>query len=295
MNVIRSISLPKSAQHRVTSHELRDCKSAIETQNMYLTKVQKKITLLVPSLFCSLQNLAMFLSMLVAWMIPDVPRSLREQLKKENMMLMEFLLNQDQEARIKSHSSKDSNPCYPSKIDIVVEAPLEEKEEQQVEEEEERVKIDLDEPRRSSDSDPEIGRSFEEGEENQQYDREGEGEDKGEKVEQGEEEKDGEVNDEDKKVVNEKEEEEKEEGGQREEEGQREEGEQREEGGQREEGQREEEEKEKKADENFTVDLDSFMSEMGLLGEWRKLHVCFLFLPFDLHVSLHDDHLSSFL
>uniref|UniRef100_A0A8D0APY0 Anoctamin n=1 Tax=Sander lucioperca TaxID=283035 RepID=A0A8D0APY0_SANLU len=45
------------------------------------------------------QNFAMFLSMLVAWMIPDVPRSLREQLKKENMMLMEFLLNQDQEAR----------------------------------------------------------------------------------------------------------------------------------------------------------------------------------------------------
>uniref|UniRef100_I3KD17 Anoctamin n=1 Tax=Oreochromis niloticus TaxID=8128 RepID=I3KD17_ORENI len=37
------------------------------------------------------QNLAMFLSMLVAWMIPDVPRSLREQLKKENMLLMEFL------------------------------------------------------------------------------------------------------------------------------------------------------------------------------------------------------------
>uniref|UniRef100_A0A669DPL6 Anoctamin n=1 Tax=Oreochromis niloticus TaxID=8128 RepID=A0A669DPL6_ORENI len=44
------------------------------------------------------QNLAMFLSMLVAWMIPDVPRSLREQLKKENMLLMEFLLTQDQEA-----------------------------------------------------------------------------------------------------------------------------------------------------------------------------------------------------
>uniref|UniRef100_A0A8D3CP70 Anoctamin n=1 Tax=Scophthalmus maximus TaxID=52904 RepID=A0A8D3CP70_SCOMX len=49
------------------------------------------------------QNLAMFLSMLVAWMIPDVPRSLREQLKKENMMLMEFLLNQDQEPFAKSH------------------------------------------------------------------------------------------------------------------------------------------------------------------------------------------------
>uniref|UniRef100_A0A8C6MDP8 Anoctamin n=1 Tax=Nothobranchius furzeri TaxID=105023 RepID=A0A8C6MDP8_NOTFU len=37
------------------------------------------------------QNLAMFLSMLVAWMIPDVPRSLRDQLKKENMALMDEL------------------------------------------------------------------------------------------------------------------------------------------------------------------------------------------------------------
>uniref|UniRef100_A0A3Q0T5R2 Anoctamin n=1 Tax=Amphilophus citrinellus TaxID=61819 RepID=A0A3Q0T5R2_AMPCI len=63
------------------------------------------------------QNLAMFLSMLVAWMIPDVPRSLREQLKKENMLLMEFLLNQDQEARAKARSPKHSPPCFPT-IDI---------------------------------------------------------------------------------------------------------------------------------------------------------------------------------
>uniref|UniRef100_A0A673AEM2 Anoctamin n=1 Tax=Sphaeramia orbicularis TaxID=375764 RepID=A0A673AEM2_9TELE len=54
------------------------------------------------------QNLAMFLSMLVAWMIPDVPRSLREQLKRENMMLMEFLLNQDQETRAKTRSPRCS-------------------------------------------------------------------------------------------------------------------------------------------------------------------------------------------
>uniref|UniRef100_A0A3Q1HE81 Anoctamin n=1 Tax=Anabas testudineus TaxID=64144 RepID=A0A3Q1HE81_ANATE len=52
------------------------------------------------------QNLAMFLSMLVAWMFPDVPLSLREQLKKENAVLMEFLLNHDQEACAKSRSSK---------------------------------------------------------------------------------------------------------------------------------------------------------------------------------------------
>uniref|UniRef100_A0AAZ3PYZ0 Anoctamin n=1 Tax=Oncorhynchus tshawytscha TaxID=74940 RepID=A0AAZ3PYZ0_ONCTS len=44
------------------------------------------------------QNLAMFLSMLVAWLIPDVPRSLREQVRKENMLLMEFLVQDEQEA-----------------------------------------------------------------------------------------------------------------------------------------------------------------------------------------------------
>uniref|UniRef100_A0A8C6MDR3 Anoctamin n=1 Tax=Nothobranchius furzeri TaxID=105023 RepID=A0A8C6MDR3_NOTFU len=65
------------------------------------------------------QNLAMFLSMLVAWMIPDVPRSLRDQLKKENMALMEFLLNQDQEARAKSHSPQCPTPCFPASIDVL--------------------------------------------------------------------------------------------------------------------------------------------------------------------------------
>uniref|UniRef100_A0A8C5DTG9 Anoctamin n=1 Tax=Gouania willdenowi TaxID=441366 RepID=A0A8C5DTG9_GOUWI len=54
------------------------------------------------------QNLAMFLSMLVAWMVPDVPRSLREQLKKENMMLMEFLVNHDEEVLSKARSPKQS-------------------------------------------------------------------------------------------------------------------------------------------------------------------------------------------
>ncbi|XP_044049622.1 anoctamin-1 [Siniperca chuatsi] len=195
------------------------------------------------------QNLAMFLSMLVAWMIPDVPRSLREQLKKENMMLMEFLLNQDQEARAKSHTSKHSIPCFPANIDIVVEAPPEEQEEQQLEEEEEGVEINLDEHRRTSDSDPEVGKSFEDVglEENGQEERGGEGEDEGGEVDRGEQEKDGEVNEEDGKRDNEQE------GGKEKEEG----------------GQREEEEKEVKADEqeNFTVDLDAFMSELGLLDE----------------------------
>ncbi|XP_076589831.1 anoctamin-1 [Chaetodon auriga] len=187
------------------------------------------------------QNLAMFLSMLVAWMIPDVPRSLREQLKKENMMLMEFLLNQDQEARVKSHAPARSIPCFPASIDIVVEAPLEEHEEQQVEEEEaEAVEINLDAARETSDSDPEAERPFEEIKGNAQEEQREEGEDEGGEVEVGEREQD--VNEEFGK--GEEKEEEKEEG-----------------------TQREEEEEQVKADENFTVDLDSFMSELGLLDE----------------------------
>ncbi|KAM8750568.1 anoctamin-1 [Acanthopagrus schlegelii] len=248
------------------------------------------------------QNFAMFLSMLVAWMIPDVPRSLREQLKKENMMLMEFLLNQDQEARAKSHCPKRSIPFIPPRIDIVVEAPPdEEEEEQQVEEEGgEQVEIKLDERIRSRDSDPEIGRPFEEAEETAQEEKGGEGEDEGGKVEDRELEKDKEVIEVDGKETDEpgggeekeegeqRHEKEKEEGEQRHEK-EKEEGEQRhekekEEGDQRQEKekegweQRQEEEKEEweqkqeegkkvKAEENFTVDLDAFMSELGLLDE----------------------------
>lgn len=209
------------------------------------------------SLCFSLQNLAMFLSMLVAWMIPDVPRSLREQLKKENLMLMEFLLNQDQEACAKSHSTKHSNPCFPANIDIVVEAPHEEQEMHQVEVEEEEeeevgVEINVDEPRRSSDSDPEIGKSVIEAEYTEQ-----EGGDVGDKnVSVEAEEKDEEENREEMKD--------------REEKGSKEQ----ERGDEKEEGQQKEEEKEDEAkaveNENFTVDLDSFMDELGLLGKRRK-------------------------
>lgn len=184
----------------------------------------------------------MFLSMLVAWMIPDVPRSLREQLKKENMMLMEFLLNQDQEAHAKSHPPKRSNPCFPANIDIVVEAPQEEQEE----EEAEGVEIGLDEPRRTSDSDPEVGGSFKDIEETAQEERGGDIDDDGGAVEEEEKEKDLEVNEEDGRGDNEQQEgeEEKEDSDHRAE--------------------------EEKAVENFTVDLDSFMRELGLLGEKRK-------------------------
>ncbi|XP_042352296.1 LOW QUALITY PROTEIN: anoctamin-2 [Plectropomus leopardus] len=199
------------------------------------------------------QNLAMFLSMLVAWMIPDVPRSLREQLKKENMMLMEFLLNHDQEARAKSPPPKRSTPCFPANIDIVVEAPQEELEEQQVEEkveeEEEKVEINLDELRRSSDSDPETGKPSEEDEENRQEERGRDEEEEGGEVKWGDEEKVTEVNEEDGKGENDPEE--------------------KEENIEVQQIKEEEKETEEKAveKEDCTVDLDALMSELGILDE----------------------------
>ncbi|XP_029378507.1 anoctamin-1 [Echeneis naucrates] len=194
------------------------------------------------------QNLAMFLSMLVAWMIPDVPRSLREQLKKENMMLMEFLLNQDQEARAKSHSPKCSIPYFPTHIDIVVEAPTEGQEEQLVEEEEEALEVNLDGPRKTGDSDPKIGETIEEVEENGQIPKEDEeGEVEVGKVQEAETETNQEINDcDENEQEGVKENEEKE--------------------------QRTEEENEAKEDNTkLNVDLDSFMSELGLLDEETSL------------------------
>ncbi|XP_034089537.1 anoctamin-1 [Gymnodraco acuticeps] len=212
------------------------------------------------------QNFAMFLSMLVAWMIPDVPRSLREQLKKENMMLMEFLLNQDQGARAKSHSPEHSISCYPT-IEMVVEEPMGELQEPQVEEdeEEERVENNLDELRSNSDSDLEVRRSSEEVEEKGKEEQGEEGEDKGviEEVEEKEKEEEDEKGDTEQEV-----------------------GEETVEGEENKEEEVEVEEnkgdevevEENKGDEKgvtetevhyeeFTVDLDAFMSQLGLLDD----------------------------
>lgn len=199
----------------------------------------------------------MFLSMLVAWMIPDVPRSLREQLKKENMLLMEFLLTQDQEARAKTHSTKPSAPYFPTNIDIVVEAPPENQEEVQVEEEEVvGVEINLDARSRDSDSDPEIGNVLVEGGVNGIEERGDEGEEENREAEGTEKEGEGDV----------KEEDGKEEGGK--EEFEQEESDEKEKGGQR----TNEDEAKEVENENFTVDLDVFMSELGLLGKRRQFN-----------------------
>lgn len=183
----------------------------------------------------------MFLSMLVAWMIPDVPRSLREQLKKENMMLMEFLLNQDQEAQAKSQSQKGPNPCFPASIDIIVEAPANELEEE--EEAPEEVEVILNELRSSRDSDPEVDPSSNGtgSAQEEQGGKESDGTGAADEEEKGE----------DPEELNE-----------------------RVEGSGAYKNEDDEEERgEIKELEEFTVDLDSFMSELGLLGEtYLMLH-----------------------
>lgn len=203
----------------------------------------------------------MFLSMLVAWMIPDVPRSLREQLKKENMMLMEFLLNQDQEAQAKSQSQKGPNPCFPASIDIIVEAPANELEEE--EEAPEEVEVILNELRSSRDSDPEVGPSSHGtgSAQEEQGGKESDGTGAADEEEKGED--PGELN-------------ESVEGN----------------GAYKNEDEEEERGEELEPAKEFTVDLDSFMSELGLLGErtYLMLHI-FLLVPLEF---IHSQMVCSF-
>ncbi|KAM9376072.1 anoctamin-1 [Pholidichthys leucotaenia] len=200
------------------------------------------------------QNFAMFLSMLVAWMIPDVPRSLREQLHKENMMLMEFLLNHDQEACAKTQSPQRTSPCFPTKIDIVVEAPPEDQEEHQVKEENEEellgAGLNMNETE-TSDKHPGIGKSLREFEKIHEERREGDKEEKESETEDGRHGKEGK-------------EKEKQEAGKKDPD--QEGGEEQEEGDLRTKEESKDEEKVAE-EENFTVDLDSFMCELGLLDD----------------------------
>ncbi|XP_026120897.1 anoctamin-1-like [Carassius auratus] len=61
------------------------------------------------------QNLAMFLSMLVAWLIPDMPRSLKEQLKREKALLMDLLLTEEADKQC-----TQSHPMTTTNNDVVI-------------------------------------------------------------------------------------------------------------------------------------------------------------------------------
>lgn len=43
------------------------------------------------------QNLVMFLSVLVDWMIPDIPTDISDQIKKEKGLLVDFFLKEEHE------------------------------------------------------------------------------------------------------------------------------------------------------------------------------------------------------
>uniref|UniRef100_A0A8C2FJ42 Anoctamin n=1 Tax=Cyprinus carpio TaxID=7962 RepID=A0A8C2FJ42_CYPCA len=61
------------------------------------------------------QNLAMFLSMLVAWLIPDMPRSLKEQLKREKALLMSLMLTEEADKQC-----TQSHPMTTTNNDVVI-------------------------------------------------------------------------------------------------------------------------------------------------------------------------------
>ncbi|XP_030646282.1 anoctamin-1 [Chanos chanos] len=55
------------------------------------------------------QNFAMFLSRLVAWLIPDVPRSLKEELKREKALLLDLLLSEERRQCGQSQQPSSTN------------------------------------------------------------------------------------------------------------------------------------------------------------------------------------------
>ena len=63
-----------------------------------------------PTLLSILQNLVMFLSLVVAWVIPDVPKTIVEQLKQEKKLLVDVFLREEKEKfqLIQSLFSKDA-------------------------------------------------------------------------------------------------------------------------------------------------------------------------------------------
>lgn len=62
------------------------------------------------TLLSFLQNLVMFLSLVVAWVIPDVPKTIVEQLKREKKLLVDVFLQEEKEKfqLIQSLFSKDT-------------------------------------------------------------------------------------------------------------------------------------------------------------------------------------------
>lgn len=74
-----------------------------------LHSVLSSVSLKVSHLF---QNLVMFLSLLVAWVIPDVPKTIMEQLKREKKLLVEVFLQEEKEKIQLIQSFFSKNPSH---------------------------------------------------------------------------------------------------------------------------------------------------------------------------------------
>lgn len=84
--------------------------------------------------FAPFQNLVMFLSLVVAWVIPDVPKTIVEQLKREKKLLVDVFLQEEKEKfqLIRSLFSKDptlqasnlaQGPCVPGRYSTLPSGP----------------------------------------------------------------------------------------------------------------------------------------------------------------------------
>lgn len=84
--------------------------------------------------FVPCQNLVMFLSLVVAWVIPDVPKTIVEQLKREKKLLVDVFLQEEKEKfqLIRSLFSKDptlqasnlaQGPCVPGRYSTLPSGP----------------------------------------------------------------------------------------------------------------------------------------------------------------------------
>lgn len=51
----------------------------------------------IPTFLLFFKNLVMFLSLVVAWVIPDVPKTIVEQLKREKKLLVDVFLQEEKE------------------------------------------------------------------------------------------------------------------------------------------------------------------------------------------------------
>uniref|UniRef100_A0A8C8AXN1 Anoctamin n=1 Tax=Otus sunia TaxID=257818 RepID=A0A8C8AXN1_9STRI len=96
--------------HDVLFCRFKDYREPPWSQNQYEFSKQYWAVLSARLAFVILfQNLVMFLSVLVDWMIPDIPKDISEQIKREKVMLVDFFLKEEHEKRklIESFIARD--------------------------------------------------------------------------------------------------------------------------------------------------------------------------------------------